>query len=78
LEHFLTIVDVRLAVIAEEKANLQARFLRVQELRRQLSKGDVGGTKRIGAGLELRQAATAISRPSAAAIQDRERIYLVT
>jgi hypothetical protein len=69
LHRLLALVDMRLAVVTEEKAKLEARFLKLMELRRQVSKSDLGGRKRKGAGLEPhhvhRRAAAGVSRPFA-------------
>ena len=69
MHRLLAVVDMRLAVVTEEKAKLEARFFKLKELRRQVSKSDLGGRKKKGTGIEphhvYRRAPAGASRPFA-------------
>jgi hypothetical protein len=69
LQRLLAAVEMRLAVVTEAKADLEAGFLKLKELRQQVRKADLGGPKKTGAGPKPDQAhrrtAACASRPPA-------------
>jgi hypothetical protein len=56
LQRLLAAVEMRLAVVTEAKADLEAGFLKLKELRQQVRKADLGGPKKTGAGPKPDQA----------------------